>query len=391
MVDPRIRATALAELLTAQGDLTDPRWREALCDVPRHLFAPPVAWANPDGTADGYPIGRSTDEDRWWGAVYTDTSLITQLDDGAGDVTTGVGLVSSSCSAPGVVFTFLEQLRLDDHDRVLEIGTGTGWTAGLLSRRVGDQNVTSVEVDRGLSEQAAKNLTAAGYTPRLIVGDGAEGFSERAPYDRVQAACAVADIPYAWVEQCRPGGIIVTPFSPGYGYGWLTRLHVLPDRTAIGGFPGRAGYMLMRSQRPAAGAAFDFVHGDAAETATRLDPRRLVADSDAADLAISAMVPGVQTRLYFDETGATGECTFWVLERDTQKGSWASVDYVPGAAEFVVQQGGDRCLWDEVEQAYWRWMRLGRPSLDRFGMTVTPDGQHVWLDSPERVLMPGGE
>jgi protein-L-isoaspartate O-methyltransferase len=126
---------------------------------------------------------------------------------------------------------------------------------------------------------------AAGYTPRLIAGDGADGCGDGAPYDRVQAAGAVAEIPYAWVEQCRPGGIIVTPFSPGYGYGWLTRLHVLPDGTAVGGFPGRAGYMLMRSQRPVG--------------------------------------------LYFDETGATGECTFWVLERDTRDGSWASVDYVP--------------------------------------------------------------
>ncbi|GAA4506777.1 methyltransferase domain-containing protein [Actinoallomurus oryzae] len=386
MTDPDVLADRLAARLAAQGELNDPVWRRALHAVPRHLFAPPVAWVNPDGPADGYPVNRATGEDRWWSAVYSDASLITQMNDGVGDVTTGEGLASSSCSAPGVVCVFLEELRLEDHDRVLEVGTGTGWTAGLLSWRVGDVNVTSVEIDPGLSEQAAKNLAAAGFEPRLVVGDGAVGFPEAAPFDRVHVACAVADIPYSWVRQTRPGGIIVLPWSPGYGYGWQTRLHVMPDGTAVGGFPGRAGYMLMRAQRPVLGAAFDFVHGTPDETVTRLDPRRLVADSDAADLAVAAQVPGVQTRLYFDEDGDTGEATFWVLERETKRGSWASVDYVPGRAEFVVQQYGGRRLWDEVEAAYWRWNGWGRPERDRFGLTISPDGQVVWLDSPRNVL-----
>jgi protein-L-isoaspartate(D-aspartate) O-methyltransferase len=378
----------LADRLTVQNELHDPRWRQALHEVPRHLFAPPVAWANPDGPAAGYPIDRAQDEDRWWDAVYSDTSLITQIDDGTGDLTKGEGLASSSCSAPGVVCVFLEELRLEDHDRVLEIGTGAGWTAGLLSWRVGDANVTSIEIDPVLSEQAGKNLAVAGFSPHLVVGDGAFGHPETAPYDRVHVACAVADIPYAWVGQCRPGGVIVLPWSPGYGYGWMTRLHVTGDGRAIGRFPGRAGYMVMRSQRPVSGAAFDFVHGDHEESTTRLDPRRLVADSDAADLAIAALVPGVQTRLYYGEGAQADECTFWILDRSTREGSWASVDYEPGRAEFVVQQHGDRHLWDEVESAYMRWLSWGRPGLDRFGLALSPDGQQVWLDSPDRVLMP---
>jgi protein-L-isoaspartate(D-aspartate) O-methyltransferase len=100
------------------------------------------------------------------------------------------------------------------------------------------------------------------------------------------------------------------------------------------------------------------------------------------------MVPGVQTRLYYGSGSEADECTYWVLERGTQRGSWASVDYVPGRTEFVVQQYGERRLWDEVEAAYWRWQSWGRPERNRFGLTVTPDGQRVWLDSPERVLTP---
>ncbi|GAB3959624.1 methyltransferase domain-containing protein [Actinoallomurus acanthiterrae] len=386
--DPRARAGSLADLLAGQGDLTDERWRQALVEVPRHLFVPDVAWANPDGPAPGYPVDRAGDETTWWEAVYSDASLVTQRDDGRSDVL-GDGLASSSCSAPGAVFAFLESLRVKDHDRVLEIGTGTGWTAALLSHRIGDQNVTTIEIDPVLAERAAANLNAAGYAPRLVVGDGAEGWPDGAPFDRVHVTCAVATIPYAWVEQTRPGGLILTPYSPGYGYGWLASLVVVGDGTAVGRFPSSAGYMLLRSQRPARGAAFDWVHesDDPAESTTRLDPRHLHDDTDA-DLSICAGVPGVHKRLYYDEETGSGEATFWVLDNAGHHGSWASVDYVPGKTEFLVQQHGPRRLWDEVSEAYLRWLSLGRPARDRFGLTVSPEGERVWLDDPIDLVGP---
>src|SRR5580700_6934644 len=134
-----------------------------------------------------------------------------EVDDGSGDVTEGRGSASSSNSAPGAVFPMLEQLQVHDHHRVLDIGTGTGWTAALLSWRVGAANVTTVEIDPGLAEQARKNLQAAGYQPRLIVGDGAVGHRRGAPYDRIHVTFAVERVPWAWIDQTRPGGVILTP------------------------------------------------------------------------------------------------------------------------------------------------------------------------------------
>jgi protein-L-isoaspartate(D-aspartate) O-methyltransferase len=319
------------------------------------------------------------------GCGHADNAIITQRDDGATDVA-GDGVPTSSCSAPATVVEFLEALQPEDRNRVLEVGTGTGWTAALLAHRVGAGNVVSVEVDPGVSGQAAKNLAGAGLTPRLIVGDGTLGFPEEAPFDRVHVAVGVAEIPFAWVEQTRPGGVIVAPYLPGYGFGWLARLHVLGDGTAVGRFPGIAGYIMLRGQRPARGPAGEFVHGDFTESTTRLDPRR-VAEDHAADLAVSAMVPGIQRRIYYGEGDEADECTVWILERDTRAGSWASVDYIPGDAEFVVQQHGERRLWDEVEAAYLRWLSWGRPGLDRFGLTVSQEGRRVWLDSPERAVI----
>jgi protein-L-isoaspartate(D-aspartate) O-methyltransferase len=378
------RVDELCDRLAAGGDLRSPVWRRALHAVPRHLFVPERAWAAPNGAGEGYLIDQVVDPDRWWSAVYSDSAIITQRADGAAGVAED-GEPSSSCSAPGTVAEFLEHLAPEDHNRVLEIGTGTGWTAALLSWRVRGCNVVSIDVDPVVSETAAKNLAGTDYSPRLVVGDGTAGWRDGAPYDRVHVAVGVAAFPYAWVEQTRPGGVIVAPFMPGYGFGWLARLHVLGDGTAVGRFPGWAGYMMLRGQRPAGGAAVDFVHGVPEETFTRLDPRRLVADS-AADLAIAAMVPGVQTRMHHGDGNAVDECTLWVLDRETRLGSWASVDYVPGRDEFLVQQYGDRRLWDEVEAAYWRWNAWGRPERDRFGMTITPDGQAVWLDTPDHTL-----
>ncbi|MGH3328236.1 MAG: methyltransferase domain-containing protein [Streptomycetales bacterium] len=382
------RIGALADVLAHQGELSDPRWRRALHQVPRHLFVPAVAWADPDGPASPYPVHRVANPAAWWGAVYSDASLVTQFHDGRADVVSGRGIASSSCSAPGVVVTFLEHLDLHRHQAVLEIGTGTGWTAALLSWRVGEHGVTSVEVDPALSEQAAKNIGSSGYTPRLVVGDGADGHPDGAPYDRVHATCAVASVPYAWVSQTRPGGVIVVPFSPGFGYGHLVRLDVQGDGSAVGRFLGAAGFMFLRSHRPADGAAFDWVHDgdDPAESLTRIDPRTIAYAPGGASVAISALVGGVQGRIYHDTDGGSGEATFWVLDNSGHHGSWASVDYEPGKGEYLVHQIGPRRLWDEVSDAYFRWCSWGRPARERFGLTVNPSGQCTWLDHPDNVI-----
>jgi len=385
--DLAARIDRLCDQLVSSGDLRSPVWRAAFHAVPRHLFVPDRAWASPNGPEAGYSIDRSSDMDGWLDAVYSDAAIITQRNDGRADVNGG-GEPSSSCSAPATVAEFLEYLTPDDFNRVLEIGTGTGWTAALLSHRVRACNVTSIDIDPVVSETAAKNLAETDYHPRLIVGDGTAGHGSGAPFDRVHVAVGVADIPHAWVDQTRPGGVIVLPFMPGYGFGWLARLHVLGDGTAVGRFVGSAGYMMLRGQRPACRAIPDLPKAGLVESTTRLDPRRVHTDTNV-DLFIAASMPGVQERLFYGDGDAADECTLWLIESgDT--GSWASVDYVPGRAEFVVEQYGARRLWDEVEGTYMRWLGWGRPGIERLGLTVSPDGQYVWLDSPDRVLTPGG-
>ncbi|MGH3868437.1 MAG: protein-L-isoaspartate O-methyltransferase family protein [Pseudonocardiaceae bacterium] len=78
-----------------------------------------------------------------------------------------------------------------------------------------------VEIDATVAQQACTSLTAAGYTPTVITGDGTAGYPDGAPYDRIITTASVrpGELPYPWVTQTRPGGIIVTPWGPDYHNG----------------------------------------------------------------------------------------------------------------------------------------------------------------------------
>ncbi|WP_242890956.1 protein-L-isoaspartate(D-aspartate) O-methyltransferase [Actinomadura litoris] len=368
----------LADQLAASGRLSDPAWRAALHAVPRHLFAPPLAWVQ-GGDGSDRLMDRAVDEEAWLEAVYSDASIAVQFDDGATPLEAGGENHTSSLSAPGVVIAFLELLGPMAHHRVLEIGTGTGWTAGLLAARVGDENVTSVEIDGALSASVGGNLKAAGRSPRLIVADGADGWPAAAPYDRAHVTCGVREVPYAWVEQTRPGGRVVFPWVPGFGYGHKVRLTVTADGRAIGGFCGNAGYMMLRSQRFEHYAPTIDAEGE--PSTTRLDPHTVTGDSYGCDVA--ALVPGLAA--VEEETGEGGVR----LHLRDPEGSWALADYEPGHDDHLVLQAGPRRLWTEVETAYLRWVSWGGPDRDRFGITITPPrGQNIWLNSPDNPITP---
>ncbi|WP_347256640.1 methyltransferase domain-containing protein [Actinomadura sp. RB99] len=367
----------LVRRLRESGDLRSPGWERAMHAAPRHLFVPDRAWCTPDGGGAPFAIDRSADPERWREAAYADAAIVTQVDDGAGDPASGKGAWTSSLSAPGAVVSFLELLAPRDHDRVLEIGTGTGWTAALLSSRLGARRVTSVEVDERVAERAAANLREAGFAPDLVVGDGEKGVPARAPFDRVHVTCGVTVLPPSWIEQTRPGGVLLFPWMPSFGDGHKARLTVTGDGRAVGGFHGSADYMMLRSQRS---PGFGDLDRDGEESRTRLAPRTVAGDSSGADVAIAGMLPDV-----LGDERIVRERPSLVLV-DEAGTSWARCSYRVGADDFPVVQGGERRLWDEVEAAYLRWVGWGSPGRDRFGLVAGPEGQRVWFDRPSNVI-----
>jgi protein-L-isoaspartate(D-aspartate) O-methyltransferase len=113
-------------------------------------------------------------------------------------------------SQPLVVARMCELLELRGDERVLDIGTGSGYHAAVLARLVA--HVWSVELHPGLSERAAEQLAAVGAANvTLLVGDGSLGHPAEAPYDAINVAAAMPTIPPALPEQLAEGGRLVGP------------------------------------------------------------------------------------------------------------------------------------------------------------------------------------
>ncbi|MCM2464848.1 protein-L-isoaspartate(D-aspartate) O-methyltransferase [Methanoculleus oceani] len=116
-------------------------------------------------------------------------------------------------SQPYIVAVMTEQLELKPHDRVLEIGTGSGYQAALLAELAG--TVISVERLPDLAERARKNFARAGVTGvTVVIGDGTQGYPPEAPYDAVIVTAASPDIPKPLIDQLAEGGRLIAPVGP---------------------------------------------------------------------------------------------------------------------------------------------------------------------------------
>ncbi|HVV21724.1 MAG TPA: ATP-grasp peptide maturase system methyltransferase [Pseudonocardiaceae bacterium] len=366
------RRARLVRALESAGVLADPAWRSAFAEVPRHVFLNRFFRACGDGT---WTAVDWSDPD-WLDQVYADHVLVTQLD---GDPTrwtvareTGpvFGVPTSSSSQPAIMAVMLAILDVADGHRVLEIGTGTGYNAALLCHRLRAANVTTVDIDAELVAAARTRLADCGYRPACVAGDGADGHPAGAPYDRVLATCAVAHIPPAWLAQTVPGGLIVTTLHRPLGAG-LVRITVGEDGHGIGRVLAEDGrFMPLRAHRTAR-MSRPADERSGVERSTELSGDVLVSHRSRFEFYAGLLLP--------EATASTDpDGTLWLTDTD---GSW--VRHVGRRGRYRVWQGGPRNLWDVVEAAFAEWQELGQPARDRFGVSVGPDGQELWLDQPD--------
>ncbi len=365
----------LLESLRTQGAPLGP-WEGSVAAVRRELFLPEAIEVGDE------VISRTDSPQRWLEAAYSDVSITTQVNDGRPAAPDEYRLPTSSSSQPSVMLEALSLLDVQPTDRVLELGAGTGLNAAWLAQRLGSDRVVSVEVDPVLAGQAAKNNAAAGLSPRIVQGDGGQGWPEGAPYQRVIATYAVDEIPFAWVEQA-PQGRIVSPWGGSffpYSYAVLD----VHEARAEGRFTGYPAFMRSRTRRPKRGYLEDFLHHrqDAEHTTTSLSPLTIAQNADAL-FYIGVALPDAW-HLPVIANDDSSEMTLWILADDQR--SWASADYTPGTDQYAVAQYGPRRLWDEAEAGHGVWEALGRPTRARAGISVTERGQSLWIDAPESDL-----
>ncbi|MFI9149540.1 methyltransferase domain-containing protein [Streptomyces sp. NPDC053367] len=366
--------TALADELVKAEAIRTPPWREAFATVPRHVFVP--EWFEQETDDRGIAVWRQRTAEQDLAAVYRDVTLVTALDPATAervDETAWTGIPTSSGTLPSLMAGMLESLTVQDGHRVLEIGTGTGYNAALLCARLGDADVSSVDVDAALVDAARARLANLGYEPHLLACDGTQGYpGQQASFDRIIATCSVPHVPTAWLEQLGPGGILLTDVSLGIE-GGLVRLSARGDGRARGFFTTVSGRFM-----PARADAQGYPAQECQERAPTTGSRSTVLTAAAIRahyplrLALAFHLPRVELVYYADEAGTA-------LQLQRGDGSWARVPLAGDDTGVVTYGGGDDELWKQAEAAWEWWNSAGRPDQDRFGYARESDGgAYVW-------------
>ena len=137
-------------------------------------------------------------------------------------------------SQPYIVAFMAEALRLRGEDRVLEVGTGSGYQTAVLAELARD--VFSIEIVKPLAERAAAQLTKLGYTNvQVRTGDGYEGWPEHAPYDAILVSAAPDHIPQPLLDQLAVGGRMILPLGKKFSQDLMLirRTHSGYERTPL--------------------------------------------------------------------------------------------------------------------------------------------------------------
>jgi protein-L-isoaspartate O-methyltransferase len=191
----------LVDGLAEQGVLSE-QWRATFLAVHREVFIPEVIWRYAED--DLVALRRGDEPQEWLRRAYGPRYVVTQVDDGTPASPQGRGrIATSSASRPDIVTLMLNAGHIEPGMQAARARTA------LATADYGDVTVTT--------------------------GDGAQGRPDRAPFDRVLSTVAAPRVPYAWVAQTRPGGLVLTPWGSAYKPAGLLSLTVRTDGTATGG------------------------------------------------------------------------------------------------------------------------------------------------------------
>jgi hypothetical protein len=252
--------------------------------------------------------------------------------------------------------------------RLLDLATGSGYSAALACHRLRDDLVTTLDVDPYLTQAAADRLDRIGWHPTVVTADAGQELP--GTYDRIVSMVSVPRIPAAWLTALAPGGRLVTTLTG-------TGLIVTADKTDDGGAVGRvewdrASFMTTRSGNdypPGLHDLFTAANAEEGEVTESPFPVLDVAQAWEVWSMLSLTAPGIEHRMGTDDDGSH---MTWMLHSD---GSWTRARTGLGERTATVHQGGPRRLYDLLDEIRWRWLEHGELPVYGAKVTITPDGE----------------
>lgn len=372
-------AQTLVDALKAAGRLRNPLYEHAFLSVPRHVFLPEVSHE----------------------AAYADEAVPIKVDSS--------GYTVSSSSQPSMMLLMFEQMGLDAGMNVLEIGTGTGYNAAVMSTIVGTRGrVTTLELDSDIARHAEQNLHRAGFGHVVVVAtDGAQGYAPRATYDRILCTASVWDVPDAWIRQLKPGGRIVTPIqldgiqvSAAFkldANGYLVTDSLLPTRFVY--LRGALGVPPMTRR---VGSTDLRLIGERTHNIDTVKLHMILSDDqDRCQLSQPISDDDFWARFIpyalLNQPDDADVCVFHIDEKQKAygiPGGYGLAVVMPGSASFA--QYGDKgnvfCFGGSdaflvIENLLQAWLAAGSPGLNDCQITVLPDEALMDTSQGGRLLI----
>ncbi|MEU8779477.1 methyltransferase domain-containing protein [Streptomyces sp. NPDC048606] len=384
-VDASGAATARAAMvarLEKSGDLMPGPVREALLALPREVLMP-QAYVRRSAQNEMSPrwdlldFSRPGDRDELLERLHSGDSVAIQH---GGEPILGRvpgprrgGVMTAMSSTMGLTAGLLQLLDVRPGQRVLDIGSGAGVTAAVMCFVCGDGGVVTLDIDPHVTAAVRERLSALGYRPAAVTGDGTAGWVDAGPYDRVFVSFAVRRVPQALVEQLALGGrALMTLGTSSPSWPGLAVVERRPD----GGVEAELRAVEFGHR---AGAGFDRLFLSAGFRATitpdqgRTQRSRLAPPPDTDRgmwLALDHLCPGLVRDFGAEDlTVGAPECGSWMRVKES------------GYRRWDVTTRGPLDIWAEIQEVAGRWRAAGEPDVYRL---------HFDADGSQRATSPNG-
>ena len=370
----------LVDSLLQIGAVHSPALEQAFLSIPREAFVPYFYEQEATSRTMAWKLVSAHEMPRedYLAAVYRNASLVTKIDERSWPV--------SSSSLPSIMATMLEALDVQPSQRVLEIGTGSGYNAALLATLTHTpEQVVTIERDAVLAAQARHTLEQViGPGVTVVVGDGVVGWPSGAPYDRIIATASAATLPMAWVEQLDIGGRLVMdlqgPLASSFlvvektaesvsGHFLSEPLHFMPLETEAISLP-QANIASLLQQA----CQMTFVlENDPVFPAALFDP--------AFRWFLQWRIPDCQIskRKHVQRSTASEMHTILVVEPKSK--TLVRLQKQQEEATWHGEVYGSALFWQELQQAYEAFHVLGEPHQQRYQLVVEQEGTFLVIGS----------